>query len=79
MEPILVGHAAERGSRVRFDTEYLSHVQDDDGVTTTVRDRRTGSEYTIRSKYLIGADGGRSQIAEDIGLPSEGQMDLADR
>ena len=77
MEPILIGHAAERGSRVRFDTEYLSHVQDDDGVTTTVRDRRTGSEYTIRSKYLIGADGGRSQIAEDIGLPSEGQLDLA--
>ena len=48
MEPILIGHAAERGSRVRFDTEYLSHVQDDEGVTTTVRDRRTGSEYTIR-------------------------------
>ncbi len=77
MEPILIGHAAERGSRVRFDTEYLSHVQDDDGVTTTVRDRRTGTEYTIRSKYLIGADGGRSQIAQDIGLPSEGVMDWA--
>jgi 2,4-dichlorophenol 6-monooxygenase len=77
MEPILIGHAAERGSRVRFDTEYLSHVQDEDGVTTTVRDRRTGTEYTIRSKYLIGADGGRSQIAQDIGLPSEGVMDWA--
>jgi 2,4-dichlorophenol 6-monooxygenase len=77
MEPILVGHAAERGSRVRFDTEYLSHEQDDDGVTTTVRDRRTGSQYTIRSKYLIGADGGRSQIAQEIGLPSEGEMDIA--
>jgi len=77
MEPILIGHAAERGSRVRFDTEYLSHVQDDEGVTTTVRDRRTGSEYAIRSKYLIGADGGRSQIAQDIGLPSEGVMDWA--
>jgi 2,4-dichlorophenol 6-monooxygenase len=77
MEPILISHAAERGTRLRFDTEYLSHVQDDEGVTTTVRDRRTGSEYTIRSKYLIGADGGRSQIAQDIGLPSEGQMDIA--
>ena len=77
MEPILIGHAAERGSRVRFDTEYLSHVQDDEGVTTTVRDRRTGSEYAIRSKYLIGADGGRSKIAQDIGLPMEGQMDWA--
>jgi 2,4-dichlorophenol 6-monooxygenase len=77
MEPILIGHAAERGSRVRFDTEYLSHEQDEEGVTTTVRDRRTGSTYTIRSKYLIGADGGRSQIAQDIDLPWEGQMDIA--
>ena len=32
---------------------------------------------TIRAKYLIGADGGRSQIAQDIGLPMEGEMDWA--
>ena len=33
--------------------------------------------YNIRSKYLIGADGARSKVAEDIGLPYEGQMDIA--
>ena len=44
---------------------------------TTVRDRLTGAVYTIRSKYLIGADGARSKVAEDIGLPYEGQMDIA--
>jgi 2,4-dichlorophenol 6-monooxygenase len=77
MEPILVGRAAERGTRLRFDTEYVSHEQDEEGVRTLVRDRRTGSDYAIRSKYLIGADGGRSQVAQDIGLPSEGQMDIA--
>ncbi|MDQ1661182.1 MAG: 2,4-dichlorophenol 6-monooxygenase [Blastococcus sp.] len=71
-EPILVQAAQERGGRVRFDTEYLSHVQDDEGVTTTVRDRLSGSEYTIRSKYLIGADGARSQVAADLDLPFEG-------
>ena len=26
---------------------------------------------------MIGADGGRSQVAEDIGLPFQGQMDIA--
>ena len=31
----------------------------------------------IRSKYLIGADGARSLVAEHIGLPYEGQMDIA--
>ena len=77
LEPILVGHAASRGSRIRFDTEYVSLVQDEAGVTVTVRDRTTGHEYAIRAKYVLGADGGRSQVAEDVGLPFEGEMDLA--
>jgi 2,4-dichlorophenol 6-monooxygenase len=71
-EPVLMKAAQERGARVRFDTEYLSHVQDDDGVTTTVRDRLTGGEYTVRSRYLIGADGARSTVAADLDLPFEG-------
>jgi 2,4-dichlorophenol 6-monooxygenase len=76
-EPIILGEAAHRGSRVRFDSEYLSHVQDDEGVTVTVLDRIEGRQYEIRAKYLIGADGGRSKIAQDIGLPMEGEMDWA--
>jgi 2,4-dichlorophenol 6-monooxygenase len=76
-EPIILGEAARRGSQVRFDTEYLSHVQDADGVTVTVQDRTGGEVYEIRAKYLIGADGGRSKIAQDIGLPMEGEMDWA--
>src|SRR6201999_1624259 len=32
-EPIMMEAAQERGARLRFDTEYLSHTQDDDGVT----------------------------------------------
>ena len=75
-EPILVSTAASRGARVRFDTEYLSLEQDDDGVTATVRDRLSGETYQIRAKYLIGADGGRSKVAQDIGLPMAGAMDI---
>ena len=76
-EPILMDAAASRGTRVLFNTEYLSLVQDEDGVTATVRDRLSGGTYEIRAKYLIGADGGRSKVAEDIGLPMEGQMGVA--
>jgi len=75
-EPILVSTAASRGARIRFDTEYLSLEQDADGVTAKVRDRLSGSEYEIRAKYLIGADGGRSKVAQDIGLPMAGAMDI---
>jgi 2,4-dichlorophenol 6-monooxygenase len=77
LEPILIGHAASRGSRIRFDTEYLGLTQDAGGVTVRVRDRVTEQEFRIRAKYVLGADGGRSAVAEDIGLPFEGEMDLA--
>ena len=77
LEPMLVGHAAARGSRIRFDTEYLSLEQHEDGVRVRVRDRVGGHEYAIWAKYVIGADGGRSQVATDVGLPFEGEMDVA--
>ena len=77
LEPILIGHAAARGSRIRFDTEYLGLEQDAAGVTVEVVDRLSGQQYSIRAKYLIGADGGRSKIADDVGLPFEGEMDIA--
>jgi 2,4-dichlorophenol 6-monooxygenase len=75
-EPILVNAAAVRGSSVRYNTELLDFSQDADGVTARVLDRLTGLEYDIRAAYLIGADGGRSMIAEKLGLPFEGEMGL---
>ena len=77
LEPILVSRAAERGAKVRFDTEFLSLHQDDHGVTATVLDRVRGETQTIRARYLIGADGGRSLVAEQIGLPVAGRTGKA--
>jgi 2,4-dichlorophenol 6-monooxygenase len=74
MEPLLVSHAAKRGTKVRFDTEYKSLEQDDTGVTVTVYDHVAKENYQIRAKYVVGADGGRSKVAEDIGLRFEGKM-----
>jgi len=77
LEPIILRRAVELGARALFSTEYLGHEQDEDGVTTHLRDRVTGHEYLVRSKYLIGADGARSEIAKEIGLSFEGRMDVA--
>ncbi|MFZ2241127.1 MAG: FAD-dependent monooxygenase [Gordonia amarae] len=77
LEPILVRNATVEGTQTRFSTEYCGHTQDDQGVVVQARDRLTGDEYRIRAKYLIGADGARSNVAADIDLPYEGQMDIA--
>ncbi|CCD99829.1 FAD-dependent monooxygenase [Bradyrhizobium sp. STM 3809] len=74
MEPLLFKTACSRGTQARMSTVYESHVQDDDGVTTTLLDRLTGKTFTVRSKYLIGADGGNSLVAQHAGLPFEGKM-----
>ena len=74
LEPILFGAACARGTRARLSTEYIDLVEDESGVTATVRDRMTDQTYQIRAKYLVGADGGRSKVAEDIGLPMQGKM-----
>ena len=74
MEPLLFKTACARGTQARMSTEYLRHEQDAQGVTTYCRDRLSGEEITIRSKYLIGADGGKSLVAEHAGLPFEGRM-----
>jgi 2,4-dichlorophenol 6-monooxygenase len=74
MEPILFKTACSRGAQARMSCEYLSHVQDKDGVTVTCLDRLTDKQFTVRAKYLVGADGGNSQVAEHAGLPFDGKM-----
>lgn len=74
LEPVLVEHAAARGASFAFNTEYVEHVQDEQGVTAYLEDRLTGRRYSVRAKYLIGADGARSKIVEQLGLPLEGHM-----
>jgi 2,4-dichlorophenol 6-monooxygenase len=76
MEPLLFKTACSRGTQARMSMEYLGHEQDGEGVTTTCRDRLTGKDVTIRSKYLVGADGGNSKVAELENLPFEGQMGI---
>ncbi len=76
MEPILFKTAGARGAQSRMSMEYLSHVQDADGVTTTCLDRLTGKDVTVRSRYLVGCDGGNSLVADHAGLPFEGKMGI---
>jgi 2,4-dichlorophenol 6-monooxygenase len=77
LEPILVNAASQRGANLYFDWKYLSLTQDGNGVTVDVKDQVTGINQKIYAKYVIGADGAHSKIAEDIALPMEGKMGVA--
>jgi len=73
LENILLGAAAHNGATVLLQTEFLRFEQDGDGVTSYYVNRLTQNEFSIRSKYLIGADGANSKVAEQANLPFAGE------
>ena len=77
LEPVLVDHYRSLGmGEIRFSTELVSFEQDADGVTARLRDRIGGEVATVRSRYLVGADGHRSTVRDALGIAMEGPDDL---
>lgn len=76
MEPILLDVARERGGEFLFNTELVSMTQDDDVVRSICRDRLSGEEFEVVSRYAIGCDGDNSVVASSIGFEMEGEMGL---
>lgn len=76
LEPVLLEAAQRRGADIRFSTELVSVTQDDDGVDALVRHRETGTEQRVRARYLVGADGGRSTVADQLGFTFSGEAGL---
>ncbi len=72
LEPILTTEAAHLGVDVRFGWELQSFEQDADGVTAVIVERLSGQPVTVRARYMVGADGARSRIVEQLGLPLVG-------
>jgi 2-polyprenyl-6-methoxyphenol hydroxylase-like FAD-dependent oxidoreductase len=73
LEPVLHERTRELGAELRFGIEMISCEQDTDGVTAVIRERDTGETSTVRTPYLVAADGGRSQIRDGLGVAMAGQ------
>ena len=58
----------ELGGSVQLGWELEDLTQDGHEVTATVRDVSAGDRRTLRSRYLIGCDGGHSRVREALGL-----------
>lgn len=72
LEGILKAYASSHGANLNFNTEFLSWKADAEGITTRIQERATGIERTIRSRYLIAADGNLSSIRQQLGIATEG-------
>ncbi|GIZ39927.1 hypothetical protein CKM354_000328900 [Cercospora kikuchii] len=71
LEPILVKHASHSNISVRFDTSFVEYERESahGPITSTVKDNLTGQTYQIRTKYLFGCDGARSQVMKQLDIP----------
>ncbi|MEU4222489.1 rifampin monooxygenase [Actinoplanes sp. NPDC026623] len=71
-QPVIVNlleeHAIGLGAQVRRDCAVAGFAQDDDGVTVEL----AGGER-LRSRYLVGCDGGRSTVRKLLGVDFPGE------
>jgi 2,4-dichlorophenol 6-monooxygenase len=76
LEPVLRARAEQLNpGRVRFGHELVALSQDAHGVTASIRERASGSEYDVHAEYLLGCDGGRT-VGHLVGVELDGQRDL---
>ncbi len=77
LERVLLAHAREQGAQIRFYHELTRIEQTPEGgVLARIRERQTGAEYAVRARYAVGADGGRSLVAQQLGFGFVGEPGL---
>jgi 2,4-dichlorophenol 6-monooxygenase len=56
----------------------VSSSEDADGVTSVIRDVATGEETTVRSAYVLAADGAGSGVRKSLGIEMVGPVSIQD-
>jgi len=74
LEPVLAEHLD--GVDLRRSAQWESAETDDDGITSTVRHVDSGDTSTIRSRWLIAADGAGSRVRRAAGIEMIGPASL---
>ncbi|MDF7775607.1 FAD-dependent monooxygenase [Sphingomonas sp. AOB5] len=78
LEEVLRRHAETLPAvEIRFNAEFEGFEQDGETVRSRVRDRERGVSFIVESDYLVGADGARSTVREQIGARMEGRYGLS--
>ncbi|EXJ96301.1 hypothetical protein A1O1_01427 [Capronia coronata CBS 617.96] len=76
LEQVLLAHARDQGASIRYSNELVEIEQTSEGVVARIRERQSQAEYMVRARYAVGADGGRSTVAQQIGFGFKGEPGL---
>jgi 2-polyprenyl-6-methoxyphenol hydroxylase-like FAD-dependent oxidoreductase len=73
-DPMLAREVKRLGlTDIRYSTELVGFVQDEQGVTVEVKDSQHGTRYKVRTRYLVGCDGAGSLVRRALGVAFEGR------
>lgn len=65
------------GVTVQYGHRVVDFKQDAEGVETEIKSWHGGASFSVRSKYLVGADGPRSFVRERLGFRYTGETGVA--
>jgi len=78
LEPVISAFAASfDGVKVRHNWKLVDFAHDAEGVTSTIEHTGSGAQETVRSRFLVGCDGGRSFVRGKLGIAFKGRGALA--
>ncbi|MFZ3119433.1 MAG: FAD-dependent monooxygenase [Variovorax sp.] len=78
LEPVIGAFASTfPGVEIKRGWTLLHFTQDADGVTAQIEHTGTGEQQTVRSRYLVACDGGRSPVRKSLGIRFEGRGALS--
>lgn len=76
-DPVLARFARQTGlATLCHDTELVSFDQDEQSVVATLRDVHTGQVRQLQAQYLVGCDGGGSNVRQALGIGMSGDAVL---
>ncbi|MFB7328587.1 FAD-dependent oxidoreductase [Streptomyces sp. NPDC056190] len=76
LEDVLRGRAERLGAAMRFHTELVSFDQNGEPgaeIIVRLRDVGTGREQEIKARFLVAADGARSETRATLGIDFDGE------
>lgn len=76
-DPVLRRFAGQfPGVTLAYNTELVSFEEHADGVRARLRDTLSGEEREVEAEFLVGTDGGASQVRQSLGIQMTGEPAL---